>query len=496
MGNSPELPTPSDAPGPRLALPRPLVRVQFLLIFLLILAIGVGFVITYGAIQGELERALDSTSATARREVFESLRFVRRAFIALGLLLTVGLIAFLMLGRWALRVRQQAALARERLGRLARAIQPLSAVLEQDPGAVFLVSDDGIVVYANHATGQLLDLEGPLTGRPAREIFDHLHSELRDAVISGLDAIVAQKPGLGEGEGETLLVSSRPIDIDRRPHFLYTLRPVTREVRRQEVDHWKKLIRVLSHELNNSLTPIISLMRTAQKINLQGTQDPRLTQIFETIQERTTHLVTFLESYRAVARLPMPTPRFVNWQAFVESLRLQREFRVLEPLPVRAGLFDPVQIERVIVNALDNAVEAGSQPEEIELAVRDDDDGTRIEVSDRGVGMSEATLKQAMLPFFSTKAGGTGIGLALAREIVEAHGGQLVLANREGRGLTVTILLPPPRAGMLAGGRTLTGEGLLPRGTEEERTDGSVPPESEPESLTGTRGLSSLEKHR
>jgi two-component system, NtrC family, nitrogen regulation sensor histidine kinase NtrY len=459
--------------------------VQFLLGGVAVVAIAAMFVATYGLIQAELGRALERASASNHDQVQGSLRFIRRAFVALGLLLSLVLVGFAFLVRFTLQIRQQSALATQRLGRLARSIQPLSAALEHDPGAVLLVDDEGNVVYANMATRTRLSIDTPLIGKPAREVFERLHSELREALVSGLDAIVAEKPGYSlAGSGEALLVSSRPISIEQRPHFLYTMRPVTREIRRQELEHWKKLIRVLSHELNNSVAPIVSLMNTAQKLNDQGAKDERLSKIFDTIRERTEHLLAFLESYRSIARLPMPTPRYVWWTDFVAGLRAQKEFQLEGSLPTSPGLFDPIQLERVIINALNNAAEAGSPASEIAFSVDQSEAGTRIEIRDRGMGMSEATLKQATLPFFSTKPGGTGIGLALSREIVEGHGGQLTLANREGGGLTVAILLPPARAGFLTEPASRSSARAVPSAPQSEEA---------PLSLTDVGGLSPAE---
>jgi two-component system nitrogen regulation sensor histidine kinase NtrY len=457
-----------------------LLRPEVMLGICVLLGIVIVFVSTYGLIQRELAQ-LNTESGP---EVAASLGFVRRAFVALAILLVILLACLALLFGFTIKAREASALATQRLGRLARSIQPLSAALEHDPGAVLLVDDEGTVVYANTATRDLMGIEGRLIGQQAREIFERFHSDLREALVSGLDAIVTLKPSAESGrEEETLLVSSRPITIEQRPHFLYTMRPVTREVRRQELEHWKKLIRVLSHELNNSIAPIVSLMNTAQKINAQSEGDPRLTEIFDTIGERTGHLLSFLDSYRSIARLPLPTLRFVRWDEFVEGLRAHAAFRVEGPLPKTPGLFDPVQFERVLINALTNAKEAGGPVDEIVLSITESPAGTRVEVRDRGTGMSEATLRQATLPFFSTKPGGTGIGLALSREIVEAHGGQLTLSNREGGGLTVAIQLPPARAGFL-------GKPQVHDRSEAQALDPG------PASLTLTRELTEGERAR
>jgi signal transduction histidine kinase len=118
------------------------------------------------------------------------------------------------------------------------------------------------------------------------------------------------------------------------------------------------------------------------------------------------------------------------------------QFRIQGTVPQRTAAFDASQLEQVLINLLKNAAESGSPAGEITVAVRPAPEGFLIEVSDRGSGLSEEVLRDALLPFYSTKPSGTGLGLTLCREIVEAHGGRLSLANRPDGGAIVTVWLP------------------------------------------------------
>ncbi|MBT8080612.1 MAG: ATP-binding protein [Gammaproteobacteria bacterium] len=314
----------------------------------------------------------------------------------------------------------------------------LDTVIQSTPLALVLTNSNGAIVYSNSSARHLF-LDGRrLEGRSFSALLDNVPPPMRDAAQRRQDGLFTVDTG---AEPETWHLSQREFVLNAQPHQLYLFKRLTREINRQEVATWKKVIRVIGHELNNSLAPISSLAHSGSVI-IDQPDRARLSSIFSTIEERANHLKAFIDGYARFAKLPQPQPGFVDWSALVESLRRTAPFVLQEPLPAQPGYFDSVQIEQVLINLLKNARESGSDEDEITIDVAVDGAAQTIRVLDRGAGMSEKVLASALLPFYSTKKSGSGLGLPLSREIIEAHGGRLSLANRKNGGMLVEIALP------------------------------------------------------
>ncbi len=325
----------------------------------------------------------------------------------------------------------------------------LDSMVQNTPVAMLLVTERGAIVFGNFAARQLLNQGRKLEGHTLGDIVASASPPLREALDRGGDGLfsVARNPPVTEGtdeneaEEEIYHLARRSFTLNGRRHELLLLRHLTVELRRQEVQTWKKVIRVISHELNNSLAPVASLANSGAELLRRG-QTERLPEILHTIAERTRHLETFIAGYARFAKLPTPRKETIAWPAFVAMLRSQAAFAQLDALPEEPASFDLAQMEQALLNLLKNAHESGSKPDQVCLAVRHLQHAVVIEVTDRGSGMNDTVMANALVPFYSTKRSGTGLGLALAREIIEAHDGRISINNREGGGLAVTLILP------------------------------------------------------
>jgi nitrogen fixation/metabolism regulation signal transduction histidine kinase len=315
----------------------------------------------------------------------------------------------------------------------------LETVLGATPTAIVLDNEAGRIVYANGTARELLGDGEPLDGHRFDELVAELAPEAREALAGPVDALFSVEGG---DRRDVYDVARRYFDINGQRHRLTMIRPLGRELERREAEAWKQAIRVVGHELNNSLAPIASLVNSARGLVGDGPKADKLRGVLDIVEERTHHLTHFLEGFARLARLPRPHPEEVPWPLFLAGVQALHPFTIDGEPPSTPGWFDKAQLQQVLINVVKNAHEAGSPPDEIRVRVTAHDGGSRIQVFDRGQGMTDEVRSHAVLPFYSTKKSGGGIGLALCREIVDAHGGSVGLVAREGGGTIVDLWLP------------------------------------------------------
>jgi nitrogen fixation/metabolism regulation signal transduction histidine kinase len=236
------------------------------------------------------------------------------------------------------------------------------------------------------------------------------------------------------------------------PHQLLIVSDLSRALREEERQAWQRLIRVLGHELNNSLAPIKSIAGTLGSLTARASLPADVTddmrQGLRVIENRVESLNRFMQAYTQLARMPAPSRIRIDISPLVQRVAtLERRLSVKTIEGPRVAIdADPDQLEQVLINLIRNAVDASLDPSlkqagSVEVGWRTNARSVEIFIRDEGPGLLNSD--NLFVPFFTTKHGGSGIGLTLSRQIAEAHGGVLQLSNRSDRtGCEAVVALP------------------------------------------------------
>jgi two-component system, NtrC family, nitrogen regulation sensor histidine kinase NtrY len=344
------------------------------------------------------------------------------------------------LGELMLEVNTLSELLREqRLGAM-EASALLSTVMTEIDVAVFAFDGDHRLRLLNRAAERLLAQHSErLLGKTAEEL------DMADC-LEGESARTLQRsfPGIS-GRWGMRRSTFRQGGV---PHHLVVLTDLSRTLREEERQAWQRLVRVLGHELNNSLAPICSIAGSLEDLLKREVRpsdwEEDLRRGMRVIADRSEALSRFMKDYGRLARLPKPQLRAVPVSSLVSSaMGLERRMDIeLVSSPDVTIQADADQLQQLLINLIRNAVDASLETGgKVRVGWSKNSNSLHLFVQDEGPGIANAA--NLFVPFFTTKPGGSGIGLVLSRQIAEAHGGSLTLANRQAeRGCQASLQLP------------------------------------------------------
>ncbi len=313
-------------------------------------------------------------------------------------------------------------------------------VLDRVSTGIIIAGDNGSVVYSNESADAILGVYSLQNLRQTAKI----SKELCDALMTADESDVDRKVSfVSSMSAVTVLISISKADMDGHMVRIIVLNDISGQTQETEVASWIKLIRVLTHEIMNTVSPISSLSDIL-KAYTDSSSKPELKEGLETISASSKGLIKFVESYRSLTRIPEPVRKahYIS-DIIARAISLTETYRI--PCTYTGREHDLViyadenQILQVLVNLFRNAIQAGAGT--ITIHSRMDVGGSIfIDIVNDGEPVSEKNREEIFIPFYTTKTSGSGIGLSLSRQIMRLHGGNLLLTRSDSDATVFTLI--------------------------------------------------------
>ncbi|MFB6341681.1 PAS domain-containing sensor histidine kinase [Saccharicrinis sp. FJH62] len=334
-----------------------------------------------------------------------------------------------------------------------------SEILQNIATGVMVINERGFITEVNTAILELLGLQTLTHMSQLSRVDPKFKSE-----IDQLDNHQKQVLTLnGKNDKTQVIARCSVINLKHENIKLITIQDIRGELERKEIDSWVKLIRVLSHEIMNTLAPVTSIAQTLKgiwkekiKTDASFSKDDDIESTIgglDVIGERGEALIRFVQSYRILTKAPQPKLAPVEINSFSDRIKIlisplkedfKGEIRYNTQHEEFTFIADEQMVVQVVINLVKNAIEAlGSIPDPvIEIACEKANNAIEISVSDNGDGIPEDILDEIFIPFFTTKENGSGIGLSLSRQIMRLHGGTLKVSSSPETGTRFTMVIP------------------------------------------------------
>ena len=325
-------------------------------------------------------------------------------------------------------------------------LQYFQALANHIDMAVLVYAPDGQMEWINEAAKRLIHMEHPRTVDDLTEFHPNLPEKLRTLKAGDLSVWQIKE----EEETVQLALSGMEFIIQGRKLLIAGMKNIHSALDSRETEAWQKLIRVLTHEIMNSITPIISLTELLTKYadSLEGDEETKteMKQMLQTIGRRGNGLVRFMNSYREVSHLPHPLLKLYNAGELLKGVvqLMQNDTNDLHlslpNIPLRL-IADKEQIEQVLINLIRNARENEATQITLSAGITPGNH-LFLRVTDNGTGIDPEVQERIFIPFFTTKPTGSGIGLTISRQIMHQHHGSITVQSKAREGSTFTLLFP------------------------------------------------------
>ena len=322
--------------------------------------------------------------------------------------------------------------------------QYFAHMLENVQTGIVVLDESGRIVFYNKYAKILLGMETISHVRQLRRVSDSLY-----------ESFTQVQPGKGmkasyynESSQVNILMHASQATLKGKEVKIVSFSNIDSQLSENQQESWNKLTRVLTHEIMNTITPIVSLSDTLNKCAVDGNLDSNFITGLETISASSKGLLSFVESYRSLTRVAAPIRK-----SFLVSELVERVFSLTAAYTEEAGVktsfiektedvllwADESQIAQILINLVKNAVQAGATAVEISVHL-DTMENVVIDVSNNGVPISKEGQEEIFVPFYTTKQEGTGIGLSLSRQIMRLHNGSITLSRSDSAATVFTLM--------------------------------------------------------